>query len=285
MRLIIISGRSGSGKSTALHELEDEGFYSIDNLPVSLLPQLVERAKTSNIQRARGLCVCIDARNAWQDLENFANTLESLPSDVEVDILYLDADDEVLLKRFAETRRRHPLSYTREMTLSEALAREQELLEPLCAAASAKLDSSQMTVYELRDAIKQTLLGGTAENVSILVQSFGFKHGVPRDADLVYDLRLLRNPHWEPTLRQKTGQSADVQEYIDEDPRSREFLADVCTFLEKWLPQYCGNSRSYITIALGCTGGKHRSVYLAERLYQHLKTRFPQVHLRHRDLQ
>jgi len=284
MRLIIISGRSGSGKSTALHELEDEGFYCVDNLPLSLLPQLVERAASSNLQQSRGLSVCIDARNAWQDLESFTDTLSALPSDIDIDILYLDADDEVLLKRFSETRRRHPLSYTRDMTLIEALGHEQDVLAPICAAASMTIDSSHMTVYELRDAIRQTLLGGSSEDVSILIQSFGFKHGLPRDADMVFDLRVLRNPHWVADLRSQSGQDAGVQSYIDEDPLARQFLIDICSFLDRWLPNYCDNNRSYITIALGCTGGRHRSVYLAEQLHRHFSANYPQVHLRHRDL-
>jgi len=182
MELLIISGRSGSGKSTALHQLEDEGYYCIDNLPVSLLPALVAEASREAFDHFRGTAVCIDARNAWMDLENFGAIMASLPSTVTSKILFLDAEDGALIKRFSETRRRHPLS-SEIMPLAEAIDKERELLEPISSAATLVLDTSQMTIYDLRDAIKQRLVGNDAATMSVLFQSFGFKRGVPSDAD------------------------------------------------------------------------------------------------------
>ena len=283
VRLIIISGRSGSGKSTALHQLEDEGFYCIDNLPVSLLPALMEKTSGDEFHFFQGTAVCIDARNAWKDLENFQSILDSLPSSVDTQVLFLDAQETTLLQRFGETRRRHPLS-TESIPLAEAIDRERELLEPISSSASLVLDTSQMTVYELRDAIKQRLLGTSAGSMSILVQSFGFKRGVPADADLVFDVRMLPNPHWVKELRLKSGLDAEVREFLENQPMTTELYRDICHYLDNWLPRYREGNRSYMNIALGCTGGQHRSVYLANRLFQHYKEQYPTIHVRHREL-
>lgn len=284
MRLIIISGRSGSGKSTALHQLEDEGFYCIDNLPVSLLPALVEKTDGEEFRMFQGTAVCIDARNAWKDLKNFQAILDSLPSSVDTQILFLDSQEIILIQRFGETRRRHPLS-SESVPLAEAIARERELLEPISSSASLVLDTSQMTIYELRDAIKQRLLGTSAGSMSILVQSFGFKRGVPADADLVFDVRMLPNPHWVKELRLKNGLDADVRKFLEDQPMTAELYRDICHYLDKWLPRYRDGNRSYMNIALGCTGGQHRSVYLADLLFQHYREQFPAIHIRHRELQ
>ena len=283
MRLIIISGRSGSGKSTALHQLEDEGFYCIDNLPVSLLPALMEKTSGDEFHFFQGTAVCIDARNAWKDLENFRSILDSLPSSVDTQVLFLDAQEAILLQRFGETRRRHPLS-TESIPLAEAIDRERVLLEPISSSSSLVLDTSQMTVYELRDAIKQRLLGTSTGSMSILVQSFGFKRGVPADADLVFDVRMLPNPHWVKELRLKSGLDAEVREFLENQPMTTELYRDICHYLDNWLPRYREGNRSYMNIALGCTGGQHRSVYLANRLFQHYKAQYPTIHVRHREL-
>ena len=284
MRLIVISGRSGSGKSTALHQLEDEGFYCIDNLPVSLLPALMEKVNDKEFELFQGTAVCIDARNAWKDLKNFRDILEELPSSAEVQVLYLDAQVTALLQRFGETRRRHPLS-TESVSLAEAIDREQELLEPIARSANLVLDTSQMTVYELRDAIKQQLLGTSTGTMSILIQSFGFKRGVPADADLVFDVRMLPNPHWVKELRIKTGLDEEVGAFLEEQPMTADLYRDLRHYLDTWLPRYREGNRSYMNIALGCTGGQHRSVYLANRLYKHYQTEYPSMHIRHRELQ
>jgi UPF0042 nucleotide-binding protein len=284
MKLVIISGRSGSGKSTALHQLEDEGYYCIDNLPVALLPSLVQETSREEFQHFRGTAVCIDARNAGKDLKSFGAVLESLPSNIESKILYLDADDDTLIKRFSETRRRHPLS-SGKMPLAEAIDKERELLEPFSSAASLALDTSQMTIYELRDAIKQRLIGSASGTMSILIQSFGFKRGVPTDADLVFDVRMLPNPHWIKDLRPQNGLDAPVRDFLESQALTEDLYADIRQYLDNWIPRYEDSNRSYLTVALGCTGGQHRSVYLAHRLYQHYRKQFSHVHIRHRELQ
>lgn len=283
MRLIIISGRSGSGKSTALHQLEDEGFYCIDNLPAALLPALVERALNDELSSV-GLAVCIDARNAHRDLRHFPDLLAALPESISVDLLYLEADDDSLIKRFSETRRRHHLSNF-ETTLAEALASEHEILKPIVGNTSLTIDTNSMTIYELRSAIRHRLIGARQGGISILFQSFGFKRGLPSDADLVYDLRVLPNPHWVAALQSRTGRDAEVQEFLESEPLVTEMFESICDFLDRWLPRYRDNNRSYITVALGCTGGQHRSVYLAERLYQRYQGQYPEVKIRHRELQ
>lgn len=284
MHLVIISGRSGSGKSTALHQLEDEGYYCIDNLPVALLPALVAEAGHPGFGHFRGVAVCIDARNAWRNLEDFNAILKALPDTVDSEILYLDAQDTVLIKRFSETRRKHPLS-GENMPLAEAIERERQLLEPITVAADLVLDTSQMTIYELRDAIRQRLVGDSSGSMSILFQSFGFKRGVPTDADLVFDVRMLPNPHWVKELRLLSGLDPAVRQFLEEQPQTAELLASIRQYLDQWLPQYRASNRSYMTVAIGCTGGQHRSVYLAARLHQHYQQQYPQVHVRHRELQ
>ena len=284
MRLIIISGRSGSGKSTALNQLEDEGFYCIDNLPISLLLALVEKTHSDEFDTFQGIAVCIDARNAWKDLKQFAAIMRSLPQSVEAQVLFLDAQEINLLQRFGETRRRHPLS-TKSIPLAEAIDKERELLEPIYDCASLVLDTSHMTVYELRDAIKQRLLGSSVGTMAILLQSFGFKRGVPADADLVFDVRVLPNPHWIKELRLQTGLDADVKAFLESQPMTGELFHDICHYLDNWLPRYRESNRSYMNINLGCTGGQHRSVYLTERLFGHYKEQLPTINIRHRELQ
>jgi UPF0042 nucleotide-binding protein len=248
------------------------------------LPALVEKVSSDEFRLFQGTAVCIDARNAWKDLKNFRGILDLLPSSVDTQVLYLDALVPALLQRFGETRRRHPLS-TESVSLAEAIDKEQELLEPIASSASLVLDTSQMTVYELRDAIKQQLLGTTVGSMSILIQSFGFKRGVPADANLVYDVRMLPNPHWVKELRIKTGLDEEVAAFLESQEMTTELYGDIRHYLDVWLPRYREGNRSYMNIALGCTGGQHRSVYLAHRLYKHYKTEYPSMHIRHRELQ
>ncbi|MFV0477183.1 MAG: RNase adapter RapZ [Parahaliea sp.] len=284
MELVIISGRSGSGKSTALHQLEDEGYYCIDNLPLVLLPALMEQTTRDDFTQYRGAAVCIDARNTWKDLSAFASIIDSLPDSGERRILFLDALDNVLIKRFSETRRKHPLS-NGATPLAEAIAYERKLLEPIALDATLSLDTSQMTIYELRNAIKQRLLGTSGGRMSLLIQSFGFKRGVPTDSDLVFDARMLPNPHWVRELRLQNGLDAPVHEFLESRQETTELFNSICGYLDRWLPAYADSNRSYMTISIGCTGGQHRSVYLADRLYQRYQQQLPQVHIRHRELQ
>ena len=280
-RLVIVSGRSGSGKSTALHVLEDAGFYCIDNLPAALLPDLLGR--THGEPALTHMAVSIDARNMPADLARFGGILAALPGALCVEVLYLDADDTTLLKRFSETRRRHPLSNA-GTSLAEALAAERELLAPIAVHAARVIDTSSMSLHELRDLVRRTIGAETGSGMVVLFESFGFKRGVPDDADLVFDLRCLPNPHWDPRLRELTGRDPEVVRFLESSPEVGEMLADIGVFLDRWLERFAASSRSYTTVAVGCTGGRHRSVYLCERLHARFRARWPGAQLRHRDL-
>lgn len=282
-QLVIISGRSGSGKSTALHLLEDEGFYCIDNLPVSLLPALVTQLRAEPIGESGRIAVCVDARNASRDLSRFQELLQKLPAEVAVDVVYLDADDHTLIKRFSETRRRHPLSDA-STALGEAIARERALLEPIAMRASLKLDTSALNVHELRGTLRARLLGRDSARLSLLFVSFGYKRGIPVDSDLVFDLRVLPNPHWQPALRPLTGRDSEVIKFLEAQSEVDEMFDDIYTLLHKWLPRFMAGNRSYITVSLGCTGGQHRSVYMAERLAKAFSSDYKDVQIRHREL-
>lgn len=284
MRLIIISGRSGSGKSTALNVLEDNGFYCIDNLPASLLPDLAQRALLHTELLHPQVAVSIDARNLPSQLQRFPELLqEARDKHIQCDVLYLDADDETLLKRFSETRRRHPLT-TESRSLAEAIADEAHLLAPIADLADLKLNTTHLNLYQLRDVLKLRLLNKPELGTAFLVESFGFKRGMPVDADLVFDVRCLPNPYWKPELRERTGLDADVQDYLAAQPDVEEMYQDIIGYLNKWLPRFAASNRAYVTVAIGCTGGQHRSTYLAERVGKALKESLTNVQIRHRDL-
>ena len=269
MRLIIVSGRSGSGKSTALNVLEDNGFYCIDNLPAGLLPELAERALIHTELAQPLVAVSIDARNLPSHLTRFPELLEEVRAKhIHCDVLYLDADEETLLKRFSETRRRHPLS-SPHRSLAEAIEDETKLLGPIIDLADLKINTTSLNLYQLRDAIKLRL---------------GFKRGMPVDADLVFDVRCLPNPYWKPELRDQSGLDAPVAEYLAAQPDVEEMFQDISSYLLKWLPRFAASNRAYVTIAIGCTGGHHRSVYLTERLGKVLQQTLKNVQVRHRDL-
>jgi UPF0042 nucleotide-binding protein len=280
-KLVVVSGRSGSGKSTALHVLEDAGFYCIDNLPAFLLPQLFTpgEGRAALVRTA----VSIDARNMPRAIWRFDAILAELPPGLEVEVLYLDADDATLIKRFSETRRKHPLS-SAGMPLSEALEAERVLLSPIAARASRVIDTRAMSLHDLRDLVMKTVAALPGSGMAVLLQSFGFKQGVPLDADLVFDLRSLPNPHWVPQLREQTGRDAGVAEFLAESTDVSEMLDDIERFLRRWLPRFASSNRSYASVALGCTGGRHRSVYVAEQLHARLLRAFPGAQLRHREL-
>lgn len=283
MHLIIVSGLSGSGKSTALHVLEDVGFNCIDNLPVSLLPALVAQIQ---IHKDANQCfaIGIDIRNAWQDLSIFPPMIETLKeAHLPFRVLFLDAQTPVLIQRFSETRRKHPLS-DKHTNLEEAITAEQKLLEPIRDAADQILDTSHLNLHELRDLVKERVVGRHESTMAIQFESFGFKHGIPINADMVYDTRCLPNPHWKPLLRPLTGQDAEVIQFLEEQVAVEEMYQDIMHYLTRWLPRYQANNRSYISIAIGCTGGQHRSVYLAERLQKHFYQFYSDVQVRHRDI-
>lgn len=283
MKLVIISGRSGSGKTTALHVLEDIGYYCVDNLPVSLLPQLMQELKQAKTPPVTMVAIGIDARNAGGQLHRLTNILRDLTGQgVETQVIYLDSDDETLIKRFSETRRKHPISNDTN-TLREAIEREREILNPVASCASLIIDTTSLTLHQLRDQIK-VRVGEDVDSMAILVESFGFKNGIPKDADVVFDVRCLPNPHWIPSLRNHTGLDQDVKEFLAGHEPVREMITDILTYLDKWLPRFAANNRSYMTVAIGCTGGQHRSVYITEEIIAHLRTRFSNVQARHREL-
>lgn len=283
MKLVVISGRSGSGKTTALHVLEDIGYYCVDNLPVTLLRALMGELATRTEPKIETVAIGIDARNSVTQLEKLPNVLRELSADgVDSQVIYLDAGNETLMKRFSETRRRHPISNDTN-TLMEAIEREREMLNPVAGSASLIIDTSNLTLHELRDQIK-IRVARSQEGMAILFQSFGFKNGIPSDADLVFDVRCLPNPHWITALRNQSGLDAGVQEFLQGHPPVQEMVDDLVAYLEKWLPRFAANNRSYMTISVGCTGGQHRSVYITEQLTQHFKARISNVQARHRDL-
>ncbi len=284
MELIILSGRSGSGKSTALHQLEDEGFYAIDNLPVSLLPELVRELSQSPLKVHKQVAVCIDARNSQDGLARFKGLCEQVQQHARLRIVFLDAADDKLIKRFSETRRRHPLT-TDSLPLADAIKLESRLLEPIVVEASLAIDSSDMTVHELRAAIRDRILGVDASRLAVQIKSFGFKRGLPIDADLVYDLRMLPNPHWQENLRSLTGKDQAVQEFLSDQADVQLMHRDILQYLQTWLPKIEASNRSYFTVAIGCTGGQHRSVYMAESLAEAMRSSYPDLQVRHRELQ
>lgn len=284
MRLIIVSGLSGSGKSTALDVLEDNGFYCIDNLPAGLLPELAERALPNTELLHPQVAVSIDARNLPSQLRRFSELLDEVRSrNIRCDVLYLDASEETLLKRFSETRRRHPLTND-QRSLAEAMVAEVKLLSPIIDRADLKIDTTHLNLYQLRDTLKLRLLNQPEPGTAYLIESFGFKRGMPVDADLVFDVRCLPNPYWKPELRDFTGLEQPVEEYLAAQVDVEEMYQDIHAYLHKWLPRFAASNRSYVTVAIGCTGGHHRSVYLANRLGQALKPLLKNVQIRHRDL-
>ena len=284
MRLVIVSGRSGSGKSIALHVLEDLGYYCIDNLPVGLLLDLCKQSINSKDDRLAKVAVSIDARNLESGIVNFPTFYnECLEQNIQIDIIFLDARNNVLLKRFNTTRRKHPLSDS-HISLKEAIKKEQLLLEPVAIKANLNIDTSHLSLYELRDIIKVRVAGRKTQELAILFQSFGFKHGVPSDADFVFDVRCLPNPYWDPSLRMYNGLEVPVQDFLAAQPEVIKMKQDIINFLETWLPQYKDSNRSYMTISIGCTGGQHRSVYLCDQIGQYFTQVYNNVQIRHKEL-
>jgi len=284
MKLIIISGLSGSGKSIALNTLEDLNYYCIDNMPIGMLSSLVNQLQTEWGKQNQHVAVGIDARNNLSDLEHFPSLLKDLEqSNLIVEIIYLEADDTTLLKRFSETRRRHPLT-NENQSLSDAIKTERKLLYPIASQTDLIVDTTHTNIYELRDMIRSRVISETSESMSVLFQSFGFKHGTPTDADFIFDTRCLPNPHWETSLRALTGRDKKVIEYLETQPWVQEMRDQIVSFLDTWIPRFEKENRTYMTIAIGCTGGQHRSVYMTEILHQHFVKSRENVILRHREL-
>lgn len=281
MRLIVISGLSGSGKSVALRMLEDLDYYCVDNIPPGLLPEFISHTVRSNDAQYSLTAIGIDARNSAADIQRVPLQIAELKrSGVDCEVIYLRAETESLLKRYSETRRRHPLSRG-GLGLAEAIAEEQRLLEPMAASADLVIDTTRTSVHELRELIRQRVGVHTDGHMSILFESFAFKHGIPSDADFVFDARSLPNPFWEPGLADFTGLDQPVAEYLGKHAQVQNMITDLCNFLDRWIPEFVLTNRSYLTIAIGCTGGQHRSVYLVEQLVSHFRKTYPQVLARH----
>jgi len=283
VKLIIVSGLSGSGKSVALHTLEDLGYYCIDNLPAGLLSALALELQLA-AKPVENIAIGIDARNLPQSLQQFSEILDQLKAQgISNEILFITCDPPTLIKRFSETRRRHPLS-NENVSLAEAVELERQLLEPIARRADLFIDTSQTTIHQLRDLVHQRVERREESRLSLMFESFGFKHGIPSDADFVFDVRCLPNPHWQPELRALTGRDEAVAEYLDSEEQVTAMVENLTGFLDTWIPAFEADNRSYLTIAIGCTGGQHRSVYLVEKLARHFEGRYPNITTRHREL-
>lgn len=270
LRLVMISGVSGSGKSIALRALEDAGYNCIDNLPLALLDQTVRLLRDSGIAQ---VAVSIDARGGTP-LQALPGYLEKLKADgADLRVIFLDARDQTLVRRFAETRRRHPLAGGNR-TIEECLHEERQVLAPV-AEYGHHVDTSELTPIRLRDWIK-SLIELETDVRTLVLESFGYRAGVPLDADLVFDARCLPNPFYEPSLRPLTGLDGPVAQFLDQEPRARALMEEISAFLVRWLPEYARDNRNYFTVAIGCTGGRHRSVYLVEKLAGEIRSSLAQ---------
>jgi RNase adapter protein RapZ len=283
-RLVVVSGLSGSGKTVALRTLEDLDYYCVDNLPVELMPQFVESVTGGQPGRYPRLAVGVDVRNRPEDLSRLPEILARLAHHgISYELVFLDTRDEVLLKRFSDTRRRHPLTGD-DLSLADAIMLERRLLRPLSAIADRVIDSSDMNIHQLRRMIT-TEFGTSEKELSLLFESFAYKRGVPGDADFVFDARCLPNPHWVPELRPLSGRDAAIREYFSKHPEVDRYFHDVKNMLDNWIPKFEAEQRNYVTIGIGCSGGRHRSVYLAERLADAFRGTREQVITFHRELE
>lgn len=284
MRLIVVSGLSGAGKSVAMEALEDLGYYCVDNLPANLLPAFTDELTARAGSAYERAAVAIDARNPADALQRSPAMIVKLrDKGVVNELLFVEAENGILIKRFSETRRKHPLT-AGNISLGEAIRKERELLGPLRREADICIDTSRTNLYQLRDIIRERIDGRPLKVLSLLFESFGYKHGLPPDSDMVFDVRCLPNPHWEPNLRPLTGLDFEVVEFLESHPIVEEMFIDIRDFLEPWIAKYEAGNRSYLTIAIGCTGGQHRSVYLAERLREHFCAHRKGVMVRHREI-
>lgn len=287
MRIIIISGQSGAGKSVALRVLEDLGYYCVDNLPVNLLDDFVASVQaTQKNSSQQNVAVSIDIRNLPQDPTLVSTTLQQLKQTHDVNVLFLDADESTLLKRYSETRRIHPLSMMGEkLSLEQAIELEKNLLLNLKEEADLVLDSSNLSLHELSETVRIRVQGRESKDLVMVFESFGFKYGLPNDADYVFDVRFLPNPHWVPELRPLTGLDQPIIDFLGAQSEVIELHNSIEQFISQWLPLLEKNNRSYLTVAIGCTGGKHRSVYITQKLAEHFKALGHQVQVRHTSLE
>lgn len=285
MRLLIISGLSGSGKSIALQALEDQDFYCIDNLPLGLLSQFTGQMTDNTSKRIiDNVAVGIDARNLVRDLGRFSEIIAEIRGrGITCEVVFLTASDNVLIKRFSETRRKHPLTRS-GVSLTEAIVEERKLLAPISISADLQIDTSNLNVHQLRGIVRERIVKRKLPSLSLQFLSFGYKHGIPADVDFVFDIRCLPNPYWDPQLRLRKGTDPEVVKFLEQQPGVRQMFEDIRTFLERWIPSFETENRNYISIAIGCTGGQHRSVYLVEALASYFRRTRDNVMIRHREL-
>ena len=282
-KLTLVTGLSGAGKSVALATLEDNGYNCIDNLPLNLLPSLASEIQSANYAWQH-TAVGIDARSHDESFEKVPLLLDVIKSDkLTVEIIYLEADNEILLKRFSETRRRHPLT-DHDTDLETAINEERELLSPLTQIADLTINTSKTTLHQLRRLLSDRVTDRDSAEMSVLIKSFGFKHGMPANADFMFDMRCLPNPHWDPDLRPMTGRDKPVADFLEKDERVQEMYKQLESMIANWTPCFALEGRSYLTFAIGCTGGQHRSVYMVERLGKHFQEFLPNVQIFHREL-
>ncbi len=283
-RLIIVSGLSGAGKTVVLNTLEDLSYYTIDNLPISLLDELIAQFSKTDSNLARLVAIGIDARNNKADLTCLPERIKLLSEqDVSTELIYIDASDETLTKRFSETRRKHPLS-SDSVSLLDAIHQERESTMEIAQAADLRVDTSHMQLSELRNIVREQIAHRDKADLSLQIISFGYKNGIPRDSDFVFDLRCLPNPYWKKHLRQYSGIEQPVIEFLLKQKTVMQMLNDLEHFLERWIPEFEADNRSYLSIAFGCTGGHHRSVFIAEQLAKKFMANGKKVIMRHRDL-
>lgn len=282
-RFIIVSGLSGAGKTIALHALEDAGFYCVDNLPAGFLADFAAFVRQSSLPHYARVAVGIDARNPDTDLQKLPQILDVLKThELKVEVLFIEASDQALINRFSETRRRHPLS-SGQTPLRRAISLERAVLEPVIARADLRIDTTYTHIHEFRAQIRSQVSPREHGTLALQVSSFGYKNGVPTDADFVFDVRYLPNPYWDPHLRELSGRDQPVRDFLEQSGYAGEMLGELITMLDRWIPRFEQEDRSYLTIAIGCTGGRHRSVYIAEQLATHFRAKWHIV-LTHRDL-
>ncbi len=283
-RLIVISGLSGAGKTVALNTLEDSGFYCIDNLPIGLLNEFGHQLTDLETIPAEEIAVGIDARNPEHLIANLPESIELLKQkNLSVELIYIEANDDILTKRYSETRRKHPLS-SDAVSLIDAIEKERGIMERFSESADLRIDTSLLSMYGLRDLVREQIVNHPAEALSMQFVSFGYKHGVPKDSDFVFDTRYLPNPYWEKDLRLFTGKDKAVIEFLETHDLAKDLYTQLKDFISYWTPHFEASNRSYLCFAIGCTGGQHRSVYIAEKLADYFRQQNKHVIINHRDI-
>ena len=282
MHIVIVTGISGSGKTLALNTLEDQNYYCIDNLPPELLPNLLQ---TSIIDRQQKIAIGIDVRSGKDSIQALPEIIDTIKSKHnKTDIVYLYADNTIIKKRYNETRRRHPL-FDNKQSLNDAINMEEVLLENISRIADLRVDTTKTDIYQLSHFLKQRLCQDNIQGISLMFQSFGFKHSAPSDSDFIFDVRCLPNPYWVNELRMFTGRDKEITEWLASHDNVQKMLHDISSFLENWIPSFETNQKAYMTISIGCTGGRHRSVYITEQLAKLFETQHKKdVIIHHREL-